>query len=135
MTSLIESPRITTPEIEHAEKAVISAQQVAADLKLAAASRAERLQHLRVRRAAIATRLAKLESRDIGTARVYYTAIVAELLDSSAVETEHARKLELSNALKCLGELRELSELLPGIIATVKGERDRADAELAELEK
>jgi hypothetical protein len=102
---------------------------------LAAAARDERLQHLRSRRAVVVVRLDKLTKRDIPAARLFYANIVGELLDSRAVETEHARKLELSNALKCLGELRELEDLLPGIIATVKTELAQADAELRELEK
>jgi len=133
MTNLIAAPLITTPEIERAEKAVLDAKQIAADLKLAAAAREERLKHLRARRAALAVRLGKLQSRDTTTARAYYKAIIADLLDTNQVEVEHARKLELSNAFKCISELDTLDEVLPAIVATVKAELVQADAALAEI--
>ena len=135
MTSLIEAPKITSPAIQQAEKAALDAQQLAADLKLAAAAREDRLFHLRARRSTLAARLAMLEKRSTSAARQYFDSIICDLLDTFELETNPARQLEVDHAFKSLNQLDHLDRLLANLIAKVKADRDQADRELAALEK
>ena len=151
MTTTIESPTFnksvfrhgstpierSTPEahakLEKAEAEIEIARIRAEELRIAIAAKQERLEHLRTYRDQIATRLARLQNRDLGAQLAQSEEIFDRLFESSDL-TSPNRRIELESATHALAWLPAAMKRQGKLIEQVKSELAKANAELTALE-
>ena len=119
--------------LEHAENAVIDAQQRAEDLRVSIAARQERVEHLRRHRNQLATRLDRVQKRDLAAWLTACEDIVDRLYESHEL-TDPARAVELNSASNALGFIPRLQERAAKIAERLKLELVEANKAVADLE-
>jgi hypothetical protein len=119
--------------LEKAEREIESAKQKAEDLRIAIAARQERLEHLRRHRDKIATRLARIQKRDLAGWLTACEDIVDRLYESHEL-SDPARAVELNSAAVALGFIPKLQARAVIIAARLTKELAQANAELTALE-
>ncbi len=132
-TALDRADAESRAPLEKAEAEIEEARIKAEQLRIAIAARQDRLEHLRKHRDQIATRLARVQKRDLAAWLKSCQDIVDRLYESPEL-TDPARAVELNSASNALGFIPQLQERAAIIAAKLKDELAEADQALAELE-